>query len=195
MLYLIGAVLGDGEASPPKAGGRRQKSSDMRNVENWLSRGSVGRKMEFLRLCKALHRAMQDGIERSIRQTGVDLTTSQLDVIICIAQGCGRPVNQRDIEEELHLSNPTVTGILKRMERKGFITRVVGSKDRRYREVRLTEKCVQLGERLHPSAEVMLERMFQGFTPQEFDTLNRMLLRLLDNCGQIWEEESLPEKL
>ena len=34
----------------------------------------------------------------------------------------------------------------------------------------------------------------QGFTPQEFDTLNRMLLRLLDNCGQIWEEESLPEK-
>lgn len=103
-------------------------------------------------------------------------------------------MNQRDIEEELHLSNPTVTGILKRMERKGFITRVVGSKDRRYREVRLTEKCVQLGERLPPSAEVMLEQMFQGFTPQEFDTLNRMLLRLLDNCGQIWEEESLPEK-
>ena len=165
----------------------------MRNVENWLSRGSVGRKMEFLRLCKALHRAMQDGIERSIRQTGVDLTTSQLDVIICIAQGCGRPVNQRDIEEELRLTNPTVTGILKRLERKGFVTRTVGSRDRRYKEVRLTEKCARLGEQLHPTAEELLGGMFDGFTAEEFETLNRLLRRLVANCGRMaCEMEALP---
>lgn len=189
MLYLIGAVLGDEETSPPKAGGRRRESSDMRNVENWLSRGSVGRKMEFLRLCKALHRAMQDGIERSIRQTGVDLTTSQLDVIISIAQGCGRPVNQRDIEEELRLTNPTVTGILKRLERKGFVTRTVGSRDRRYKEVRLTERCALLGESLHPSAQEMLGGMFRGFTQEDFDTLTRLLRQLVENCKQLSQEE------
>lgn len=161
----------------------------MRNVGNWLSRGSVGRKMEFLRLCKALHRAMQDGIERSIRQVGVDLTTSQLDVIISIAQGCGRPVNQRDIEEELRLTNPTVTGILKRLERKGFVTRTVGSRDRRYKEVRLTERCALLGERLHPSAQEMLGGMFQGFTQEEFDTLTQLLRRLVENCKQLSQEE------
>ena len=162
----------------------------MRNVGNWLSRGSVGRKMEFLRLCKALHRAMQDGIERSIRQTGVDLTTSQLDVLICIAQGCGRPVNQRDIEEELRLTNPTVTGILKRLERKGFVDRAVGSRDRRYKEVCLTEKSSQLGDRLHPSAQVMLGQLFRDFSLQEFDELNRLLRRLVENCRQaVWEEE------
>lgn len=166
----------------------------MKGNSNWLFTAQIREAMEFLRLYRLLHHAMQQGVDQALREMGVDLTSAQLDALICVAHGCGGPVNQRDIEEELHLSNPTVTGILKRMERKGFITRVVGSKDRRYREVRLTEKCVQLGERLHPSAEVMLERMFQGFTPQEFDTLNRMLLRLLDNCGQIWEEESLPEK-
>ena len=86
-------------------------------------------------------------------------------------------------------SNPTVTGILKRMERKGLITRVVGSRDRRCKEVRLTEKCARLGERLHPKAGTMIDQMFQGFTQEEFDTLNCLLRRLLENCGQVQEEK------
>ena len=162
----------------------------MSSENNWLTDGNVGPRMGFLRLCKALHRSLQDGIDRSLHQMGVDLTTSQLDVLLCIAQGCGRPVNQRDIEEELRLTNPTVTGILKRLERKGFVTRTVGSRDRRYKEVRLTEKCALLGEQLHPSAQEMLGGMFRGFTQEEFDTLNRLLRRLVANCRQISQEEA-----
>lgn len=167
----------------------------MVDKNDWLFTEKLQGAMEFLRLYRLLHHAMQQGVDQALRLTGIDLTSAQLDVLICVAHGCGGPVNQRDIEEELHLSNPTVTGILKRMERKGFITRAVGSRDRRYREVRLTEKCLRLGERLHPNAEMMVTRMFRGFTPGEFETLNRMLLRLLENCGRIWEEEpGLPEE-
>lgn len=146
--------------------------------------------MEFLRLCKQLHNAMREGIDRSLRQMGADITPSQLDVLICIAQEGGRPMNQKDIEEQLRLSNPTVTGILKRLERKGFVDRAVGSRDRRYKEVCLTEKCSQLGDRLHPSAQVMLGQLFRDFSLQEFDELNRLLRRLVENCRQaVWEEE------
>ncbi len=146
--------------------------------------------MEFLRLCKQLHNAMREGIDRSLRQMGADITPSQLDVLICIAQEGGRPMNQKDIEEQLRLSNPTVTGILKRLERKGFVDRAVGSRDRRYKEVCLTEKSSQLGDRLHPSAQVMLGQLFRDFSLQEFDELNRLLRRLLENCRQaVWEEE------
>lgn len=149
--------------------------------------------MEFLRLCKQLHNAMREGIDRSLRQMGADITPSQLDVLICIAQEGGRPMNQKDIEEQLRLSNPTVTGILKRLERKGFVTRTVGSRDRRYKEVRLTEKCARLGEQLHPTAEELLGGMFDGFTAEEFETLNRLLRRLVANCGRMaCEMEALP---
>lgn len=161
----------------------------MTTGHNWLGDRNIGREMEFLRLCKLFHSAMQDGVNRSIRQMGVDLTSSQLDVLLCVAQGCGRAVNQKDIEEELKLSNPTVTGILKRLERKGFIVRTVSSHDRRYKEVRLTEKCARLGETLHPDAREMLRRMFRGFSPQEFDDLNRLMRRLVENCGRMKEEE------
>ena len=145
--------------------------------------------MEFLRLCKQLHNAMREGIDRSLRQMGADITPSQLDVLICIAQEGGRPMNQKDIEEQLRLSNPTVTGILKRLERKGFVTRTVGSRDRRYKEVRLTERCALLGESLHPSAQEMLGGMFRGFTQEDFDTLTRLLRQLVENCKQLSQEE------
>lgn len=165
----------------------------MKSGHNWLNNSGVQQRMAFLRLCKTLHLTMQDGIDRCIRRMGLDLTTSQLDVIICIAEGCGGPVNQKDIEEELRLTNPTVTGILKRLERKGFVTRTVGSRDRRYKEVRLTEKCARLGEQLHPTAEELLGGMFDGFTAEEFETLNRLLRRLVVNCGRMTcEMEALP---
>lgn len=152
-----------------------------------VSMQQVGKQMEFLRLFKLLNSTLREHIDRNIK--ALELTTSQLDVLVSIAQHCGRPVSQREIEEELHLSNPTVTGILKRLERKGFITRTVGARDRRYREVRLTEKCARLAERLQPEGKLMLMRAFRGFTPEEFDTLNRMLERLLENCRQVREEQ------
>ena len=55
-----------------------------------------------------------------------DLTLSQLELqhFLFTQQEKGIPVNQRSIEEMLHLKNPTVTGILKRLESKGFVVRV-----------------------------------------------------------------------
>lgn len=141
--------------------------------------------MELLRLCKMLHYSLKEGMEWGIRQTGIDLTPAQLDVLMSVAQGGGEPVNQRDIEEQLRLSNPTVTGILKRLEKKGFVTRTVGKRDRRCKEVRLTEKCAALGEQLRPQPQEMLGRLFEGFTPEEFDTINSLILRLLKNYNSI----------
>ena len=40
-------------------------------------------------------------------------------------------------------------------------------RDRRYKEVCLTEKSSQLGDRLHPSAQVMLGQLFRDFSRQE----------------------------
>jgi len=164
-------------------------------MEVWdtrLAMEQVGKQMEFLRLFKLLNSTLRDHIDRNIKS--LELTTSQLDVLVCVAQSCGRPVNQREIEEGLHLSNPTVTGILKRLEAKGFVTRTVRAGDRRYKEVRLTGKCARLAERLQPEGQLMLRQAFRGFTPEEYDTLNRMLERLLENCSHIREQRTTAEE-
>lgn len=160
----------------------------MEKTYSWTCMEQVGRQMEFLRLFRLLHSTLRENVDRNIK--ALELTTSQLDVLVCIAEQGGGPVNQRKIEEELRLTNPTVTGILKRLEKKGFITRTVGATDRRYREVRLTGRCARLAERLQPGGQAMLLRAFRGFTPEEFDSLNRMLERLLENCGGLREKPS-----
>jgi len=153
-----------------------------------LSMSQLGKQLEFLRLFKLLNSTLRDHIDRNVK--ALELTTSQLDVLVGIAAHCGQPVNQREIEAELHLSNPTVTGILQRLEAKGFVTRTVRPGDRRFKEVRLTGKCARLAERLQPEGQLMLRQAFYGFTPEEYDTLNQMLERLLENCSRLGEPKT-----
>lgn len=64
-------------------------------------------------------------------------------------------VKQIDLEKHLSMSNPTITGILKNMEKSGLIERVENPEDKRSRRILLTPKSVrlkpdlfQLGDRL-----------------------------------------------
>ncbi len=141
---------------------------------------SVNPQMEFLRLFKSIHNVLLEQMNGHIRE--LDLTISQVNVLVSIASHRGEGVSQREIERELYLSNPTVTGILQRLEAKGFVTRVADEQDRRYKRVRLTARCERLGERIQEKGRKTFEQIFQGFTPEEFSALNQMLERLLRNC-------------
>ena len=138
---------------------------------------SVNPQMEFLRLFKSIHNVLLEQMNGHIRE--LDLTISQVNVLVSIASHRGEGVSQREIERELYLSNPTVTGILQRLEAKGFVTRVADEQDKR---VRLTARCERLGERIQEKGRKTFEQIFQGFTPEEFSALNQMLERLLRNC-------------
>ena len=58
-----------------------------------------------------------------------------------------RDIYQKDIEGEFQIRKSTVTGILKLMEKNGFIERVNSEKDARYKRLVPTEKA----EGLRPS--------------------------------------------
>ena len=75
----------------------------------------------------------------------IDLTSIQASVLIYLLNE-GNIKNQRDIEIAFNLSNPTVNGILNRLELKGFIKRVVSKQDARNKEIHLTDKSLKLHE-------------------------------------------------
>ena len=52
---------------------------------------------------------------------GIGITSSQCAVLDYLLGSSKEFVNQKDIEKALSLKNPTVTGILKRLDEKGFI--------------------------------------------------------------------------
>ena len=74
----------------------------------------------------------------------IDLTGMQAHVLIYLYKNRKNIINQRDIEREFELTNPTVNGILKRLENKGFIKRVVRLNDARNNERMITDKSISL---------------------------------------------------
>ena len=77
--------------------------------------------------------------EKLLRQSGYDVTPVQSHVLMYLFCRSGQPVNQRDLEQELHLKPSTINGIVGRLEEKGCISRRASTADARCRLVSLTE--------------------------------------------------------
>ena len=89
---------------------------------------------------KKMDKHMNEGLKK------YDLTKTQRDILGYLHFTDKNPVIQKDIEEHFHISNPTVTGILNRLEQKGFIERKQSLKDKRVRTIVLTKKEQDLHE-------------------------------------------------
>jgi MarR family multiple gene transcriptional regulator MgrA len=114
----------------------------------------------------------------------VDLTGSQSNIMGYLMLNEGREVNQRDIELEFGLMNPTVTGILNRLEKKGFINRVKSEVDGRYKRVELTERGREVPEAIRKKAADMGKRLLKGLSESEIESLENTLKKLIDNISK-----------
>ena len=98
--------------------------------------------------------------------------------------------NCRDLEAVFHLSHPTVSGLLSRMEKKGFIAIRPDPRDGRCKRIFLLDKgreCVQEIQRSIVSIE---NRMVEGFSPAEQAQFHDFLSRAIANLDN--KEESRP---
>ena len=99
-------------------------------------------------------------------------------------------VNQRDLENASHVTHPTMTEILKRLERKGFIHCCQSSHDRRHKRISSTEKARQLRQELSHMDGAILEELSRGLSQQQLETLWEILDVMLDNAFNICRKGS-----
>ena len=92
--------------------------------------------------------------------------------------------SQKDIEHHFNLQHPTVSGILKRLEKHGFIRTEICETDRRAKNIYLTEKAVLVDRRAKSHQALMEETFVRGFTPREVETLRSYLKRVLKNVTE-----------
>ena len=112
----------------------------------------------------------------------IDLTQSQADVIILLAHESGKVFRQRDIEIALNYSNPTVTGLLNRLEQKGFIVRRVDPEDSRARIISLTNKALEIIEEIYQSIRRTEQMLLDGFSEEEIELLQPLMSRIAKNA-------------
>lgn len=124
-----------------------------------------------------LHRAMIDDRIHPVATSRTEhMTLMYLSHTACCH-------SQRELAEHLRITPAGVTGILKKLERDGLITRSAGA-DTRYHEIALTERGREVVIR---SREIFREidcAMLEGFSDEELVSYLGFLRKIGDNMNR-----------
>ena len=131
-------------------------------------------------LARILHWCTDQSMTNAL--AGMDLTAAQGHVMGFLAHR-GEPPCPRDVEDIFHLSHPTVSGLLSRLEQKGFIALRPDEKDRRCKRIYILPKGKECLELMHDTILANEERMVKDFTPEEREVFSNLLRRAISNMG------------
>lgn len=130
---------------------------------------------------KQINNVYEKEFNNRLRTLGI--TSSQCAVLDYLFVSSKEEVTQRDIEKALSLKNPTVTGLLKRLDEKGFILVVPSNKDKRCKNIYLTEKAYDIQRRMEMDRKKLDKMLTLGMTKKEVGALEKMLNRVLYNIA------------
>ena len=124
----------------------------------------------------------------------MDLTAAQGHIMGFITHR-SEPPCPKDIEEKFQLSHPTVSGILSRLEQKGFIEMRPDELDRRCKRIYVLPKGMELDETMHQTIRATENKMVQDFTEEEKELFQTLLKRAIHNldaggCRRRHKEET-----
>ena len=136
---------------------------------------------EISRRIKMIHCAFAGNRKRSMAEH--DLTFAQMDTMMYLMHNSGHRIYQKELEQASHLTNPTVTGILNRLEEKGLIVRQVDEKDRRYRYVELSDKGRKILQEVGDGMQQTEQRLFGCLNEEEAGRLFELLDKVAEHAA------------
>lgn len=136
----------------------------------------MSRAMQIGHSIRKLTKTFREIMNKDLKELG--LTTPQ---IITIGQVYDEPKTIGQISENTRLSYSTVSGIIDRLERDGWLERVRDDKDRRIVWIKKTNKHEELKEKLHFFQESFYEKLLADLSSEELDNIVRSL-EILNAC-------------
>ena len=129
---------------------------------------------------RLLHCATSQAITQALGE--MELTSAQGRVLGFLATR-EQPPCAKDIEEQFHLSHPTVSGLLNRLEKKKFIEFRPDERDGRCKRIHISPRGLDCNERIYKTILENEERIVAGFTQQEREQFASLLTRAVRNMG------------
>ena len=90
-------------------------------------------------------------------------------------------LTQYELAKRTHLTPPTVSVTLQKMEHDGYITRTPDEKDLRQMQVSLTPKGIEAELANRARANALEQKILDGFSQEDLETLAALLTRMEDN--------------
>lgn len=131
-------------------------------------------------LIAKIHHTSGRVFARLLKLHGIEeFNPAQGRIIFALWQGDGIPI--QTLAERTALRKSTLTSMLDRLEKDGWIVRVPSPGDRRSTLVRLTEKHQEWQNRYAAVSAAMNALFYSGLQPSEIEQFEETLRRILDN--------------
>ena len=148
---------------------------------NTIMEGVIATQISLGHAFKKLHFLLEQLMNRKLQE--LDLTSAQGHVIGFLRHAKEAPC-ARDIESTYGLSHATVSGILSRMESKGFIEVRPDPQDRRVKRIYLLDKGTSCSQSIAQHIQESERLMTEGFTKEEAEQFRSYLVRVIQNLEQ-----------
>ncbi|HXZ10341.1 MAG TPA: MarR family transcriptional regulator [Paraburkholderia sp.] len=125
--------------------------------------------------------------QRTMAELGI--TSTQASILFMVASG--KCLLAAELAREYGIDASAVTRLIDRLEKRGLLTRVRSSEDRRAVRLALTPEGLALAARMPAIFNGVMDKLLAGFTAEEVGFLKSMLRRILitscDTPGSIRE--------
>lgn len=134
---------------------------------------------------RKLHFQLEQNMNRQVQE--LELTRAQSHIIGLLMHREEAPC-ARDLEAAFDLSHATVSGLLSRMEAKGFIEVRPDPKDRRVKRIYILERGMVSSKQIEANINRIEQQIVSGFTEEEVRLFRSFLVRSCENLSQNAQE-------
>lgn len=112
-------------------------------------------------------------LKNAMSEAGVTITPAQSGILFLLKRKNGQTMSE--LTQVLSIDNSTLTGLVDRLERAGFVKRNAGMADRRASHVFITDRGSDEIERARSVIRRVNEKIKTGFTESEIDAFRKIL--------------------
>lgn len=131
-----------------------------------------------------IHRSFKKRVDELLKEK--ELTAVQLGVLSQLRRlerEGSEEIRQRDLELAAHMSHPTMTELLKRLERKELVELCPSAQDRRCKLIRSTDKAEALRAQLGEVDREVFDWLCRGMDEKQIETLLSAMDIMLENAA------------
>ncbi|HJB67756.1 MAG TPA: MarR family transcriptional regulator [Candidatus Fournierella excrementigallinarum] len=132
---------------------------------------------------KTISKLLTQNMNNSIMS--LDLTSSQALVLgyLCYRTRRQETVYPRDIERHFHFTHPTVSGLLQRLEMKGYLSSEPSPEDRRCKQILVTNRALEANQQVLDHLAASEQQLVSDMSRVEITQLHSFLDRMIQNLS------------
>lgn len=136
------------------------------------------KKEELIPLFRIIDKEFKRDFEK--RLSKYDLTAQQGRLLFYINWNNknGNKVRQVDIEKNFQLTKSTVHGLIDRMEKANLVIKI---KEDKHQYIEISDDCKKILEDVFSQRLECLNKMTDGLSEEEIETLHSLLMRIYEN--------------